>query len=238
MLEDKEKRLLLALTAFSVGLLIIRIIYTHTIMHSYLLWNLFLAWLPYVFSKWARKHFIRKNGMIFGALALWLLFLPNTAYIITDFIHLHDDGVMLWFDILLLFAFSLTGLLYGLFSLYIIHTIISKFFTARVSWLMIFTLTGLSGFGIYLGRFLRWNSWDVFVQPYHLLHEFISVINDPYMAKHMFLFSAMLAFFQLFAYGLLYYVKGPVVVEERISFTAYFGSFFSKLSFKRVNYRD
>ncbi|NBC83738.1 MAG: DUF1361 domain-containing protein [Bacteroidetes bacterium] len=237
-MADKERRLLYALALFSVLMVMARIIYTLDLTHAYLIWNLLLAWLPYIFSKQAVRYYEQKNGLMIGTAFLWILFLPNSAYIITDFIHLNDPGTILWYDILLIFSFSLSGLLFGLFSIYNIHALLVRFFTGRVSWFVIFGMTGLSGLGIYVGRFFRWNSWEVFTQPFRLIHEFWVAINDPYMLRHILLFSALFGMFQVFTYGLLYFVKGPVVVNEKISFSAYLVEILKKPLLKKVSFRN
>jgi uncharacterized membrane protein len=101
---------------------------------------------------------------------LWLLFLPNAPYLVTDLKHVgRGDGVPVLYDVLLLSAAAWTGLLLGLTSLFLMHAIARRVVGAVNAWALVVGVLGLSSFGIYLGRVLRWNSWDVFVRPGSLL---------------------------------------------------------------------
>ena len=111
---------------------------------------------------------------------IWLLFLPNAPYIITDFIHLKQSkGNIIWLDIFMIFSFSLTGLLFAITSLYDIYKITTQKWNATYATYFSISATFLCGFGIYLGRFLRFNSWDVFTSPLIVLKKSLLSINDP-----------------------------------------------------------
>ena len=99
-------------------------------------------------------------------LAVWLVFLPNAPYIITDLYHIHHiDQPLLWFDVMTLFLFAQTGLLAGLYSSLVAHRMLRPVAGVGLSWLILLASQMLSGFGIYLGRFGRWNSWDMLTHP-------------------------------------------------------------------------
>ncbi len=115
----------------------------------------------------------------------WLLFLPNAPYILTDLLHLKArDPIPLWYDLLMLLSFGLNGLFLGYFSLIQMESVLQRYIprlTAGFSFLVLF----LSAYGIYLGRFLRLNSWDVLAQPrdtaYNVLVPFVHPFDHPRM---------------------------------------------------------
>jgi uncharacterized membrane protein len=101
---------------------------------------------------------------------LWLLFLPNAPYILTDILHLtRASHAPAWYDLALLLSFSGTGLLLGYLSLIDVQGIVARNFGATFGWIFALVSLVLSGFAIYLGRFLRWNSWDVLIEPTRVL---------------------------------------------------------------------
>jgi uncharacterized membrane protein len=160
-----------------VGLLIAaRVAYSGQIRFVFLIWNLFLAWLPLAISMlFAKPVSTVKHWILF---ACWLLFFPNALYIITDLIHLKETGgVPLWYDAILLFAAAITGLIAGLVSLHYAEKFLTKRFTHKTVQIIIAAIFFISSFGVYLGRFLRWNSWDVVTNPvglfYEIAHRFV-----------------------------------------------------------------
>ena len=134
-----------------------------------LTWNLFLAWFPLgvvLVLRDLRLAGFHQKWLLGVGLALWMAFLPNAPYIITDLFHIRDvDQPLLWFDTMALFVFALTGLLLGLYSILIVHRMLRSAMGNLLTWLLIFSSQILSGFGIYLGRVGRWNSWDVLASP-------------------------------------------------------------------------
>ncbi|MFZ5376175.1 MAG: DUF1361 domain-containing protein [Patescibacteria group bacterium] len=166
---SKEALWLGSYSVFNLLLLGFRVWFTAWPTYLFLSWNLFLAFIPYALSSFAIRFWPFKKywPIIISLLVLWLLFFPNAPYILTDFIHLKQRlGIPLWFDALLLTSFSLNGLLFGFLSMMHVHAYIDSHRRNRlVGWLVIVTSLLLSSFGIYLGRFLRWNSWDVFSEP-------------------------------------------------------------------------
>ena len=141
-------------------------------------WNLFLAWIPFglaaVFSS------ARGNAQRISTLLLWLLFLPNAPYLITDLIHLRPhNSVPLWYDAALLFSAAWTGLLLGYCSLLKVESGLRSWWGRRYANAFVGLALLLSGFGIYLGRFLRWNSWDAFLHPISLLEDILGLMGRP-----------------------------------------------------------
>ena len=118
--------------------------------------------------------------MAIPAGAVWLLFLPNAPYLISDLVHLQPrSDAPLWFDVVLLFSFAGAGVLLGLASLSNVHDAVTARFGTIAGWSLVLTSAPLTGLGIYLGRFLRWNSWDVWTNPRPLLADLITRLSDP-----------------------------------------------------------
>ncbi|HEX5172542.1 MAG TPA: DUF1361 domain-containing protein [Gaiellaceae bacterium] len=202
---------LLAASALSVGTLVAQIHETHDHRYTFLFWNLFLAWVPLIAASSAFVLARRRAGALVGALILvWLLFFPNAPYVLTDFIHLHGDGPSpLWYDALMLSSFAWTALMLGFVSLYLVHTIIGRRAGASVCWVMVVCVLGLASFGVYLGRFARFNSWDVVTQPHLVLsvvrQEIDSPLHDPKMVAALLALTAFLlvGYLVLYAFSAL-----------------------------------
>ena len=165
-----ERRLLIfaALVAWCGSLLAARVYRSGTLTYTFLLWNLFLAMLPALFGFVFARATQRGGGAFVRTISfvLWLLFLPNAPYIITDFVHLKAlPRIPLWFDTALLLSFAGTGLLLAYSSVADVQSAIAARFGRLAGWLVAFFSLLLSGFGIYLGRFLRWNSWNAITEP-------------------------------------------------------------------------
>ncbi len=148
----------------------------------FLVWNLFLAWIPYWIALSIDGVFEKTKSKILSVtlLGLWLLFFPNAPYIITDLLHLKSRfPVPHWYDMMLIFSFAWTGLALGLLSLYEVQLFLEKHFKANWAWLFSTTSIALAGFGIFIGRFQRWNSWDVFTQPKEFGYAMARTVSNP-----------------------------------------------------------
>jgi len=137
----------------------------------FLVWNLVLAWVPLLLALFVYHRY--RNGtslvLLSPAILIWLLFLPNAPYILTDFIHLSATrDVPVWFDGATLAAFACTGLLIGFASVHLLHRVTRHRLSSNAAWCCVATVLGFVSAGVCLGRFLRWNSWDVFVSPRRL----------------------------------------------------------------------
>ena len=152
------------LLAWCAALLGVRVWRAGSLMYLFLAWNLFLAAIPALAaSRLARETASWRQA---GWLALWLAFLPNAPYLVTDFVHLRArPPVPLWFDIALLVSCASTGLLLGYASVADVQRFIARRYGETMAWLCAASALVLSGAGIYLGRFLRWNSWDILANP-------------------------------------------------------------------------
>lgn len=175
---------LVAASLFCVALVLVRYAESGSTNFAGLIWNLFLAWIPFllavaVYDGWRRR---RGKGSLVALGAVWLLFFPNAPYIVTDFTHLAGDTgeKKFWFDGVLIGTAATTGLLLGFVSLYLLQAMVRSRLGARCAWLFVFATLGLSSFGVYLGRVQRWNSWDVFVRPGSLAAELAHALVDPF----------------------------------------------------------
>lgn len=202
---------ILALTfasVFCVALVFARVFWTGNVRYAFLVWNLFLAWLPLAFALLAQEKFRLSSGRDwrFGALAcVWLLFFPNAPYIFTDVIHLTTHFYRhFWVDLVLILSCALTGLVLGFVSLYLMQGVVKRLLGSAVSWIFIAIIAGLSGFGVCLGRFLRFNSWDVLVKPMKVYHGIGLWMTDPFGHPMTFAFPVLFGTFLFVAYLMLY----------------------------------
>ncbi|MCB0101028.1 MAG: DUF1361 domain-containing protein [Anaerolineales bacterium] len=207
----------------SVILFQVRVKISGTLDFAFLIWNLFLAWLPlgmsYIASSFSRQ---RRYVALTLPLAtiLWLLFFPNAPYILTDLFHLRHQikDVPLWYDTLLINWFAWTGVLLGVFSLFIMHDIVRRSFGRIAGWLFVLIVSALCGVGIYIGRFLRWNSWDVILHPFERMREMLYYASHPSMQSIIFIsvFSALFAFIYIttYSFGLLFQEHAQSISQD------------------------
>jgi len=192
-------------TAVSIGLLMLRMIYTHNSQYYWLTWNLFLAWLPVGSALVAYNLRIPQLKLRVILLSLcflgWFFFFPNAPYLVTDLVHLHPrPDAPFWSDLVLLLAFAWTGFFLGLFSLLLMQELVRKVVGTWASWAFAIVMLGLSSFGIYLGRFLRWNSWDVLFNPLRLFFDVARQVRHPFIHAQTVAFSTLFAFFLVAMY--------------------------------------
>jgi uncharacterized membrane protein len=181
--------------------------------YAFLLWNLFLAVIPLGLSLGVAKT----NRILLAAplLVVWLLFFPNAPYVLTDLIHLtpHNHGhVPLWLDLLMLLSFALVSLWLGFQSLQIIQHWFAARFSRFTAWSVAVSALGLSGFGVYLGRFPRWNSWDVLHRPQLLFHDIASRVFDPLQYAHTWGFT--LGFGTLLILAYLFWISTATTAQD------------------------
>ena len=188
--------------------------------YMFLIWNLFLAWLPYILSYifafsifWTHKkkhiHFLKCFLLTPLSGITLLLFLPNSFYIFTDLIHLIANGQswyknfqkpdsLIWFDLLFFLYYGLLGLFLGCHTLLVLDYImwlkkVPRWWRIVCIWGMLF----LSSYGIIIGRFARLNSWDIVFNTNILAEKLFYVIVD---VQHNFEFSLLYTIFSGFAY--------------------------------------
>jgi uncharacterized membrane protein len=184
-MSDRRTLALAALALASglcVALLVARWVYSDPGAYRFLLWNLFLAWIPLLSA--VTVYDMQRRGVRLTQLvpvgALWLLFLPNAPYLLTDLIHLGSrSDAPLWFDLVLFSAFAWTGALMGFLSLYLMQAVVRRAAGSAWSWGFVAGSLVATSFGIYLGRSLRWNSWALVTNPGPLLTDVWARIADP-----------------------------------------------------------
>jgi uncharacterized membrane protein len=181
---------LLASSALCVATVQIRTHETGDPYYRFLVWNLILAWVPLVFAIAAYARARRRVDPLVAVLLVpWLLFFPNAPYLLTDFIHLGEGPAPLWYDALMLSAFAWTGLLLGFGSLYLVQMILRRAFGSAVAWLGVLGALGLASVGVYVGRFIRFNSWDALLHPVRVA----DVLQEQLSAVPMRMAEALLA---------------------------------------------
>lgn len=197
---EKYQQLFVSLvfTCFLIGF---RSILSGTPTFLFLVWNLFLAVLPLLFSyKLAGSS--RLKACLYGL--LWLLFFPNAMYIVTDLFHLHPrPHIPFWFDLLILFSAALNGLIAGFISLYNTEKWLSQTWKSRSRHAFPLLAMFLCGYGIYLGRYERWNSWDVVARPFSLLSDMANHFLHPLQNKHCWLITILFGFWMYIIYGFI-----------------------------------
>lgn len=182
--------------------------------YAFMLWNLFLAAIPLGISLGLR----RTDRLILALplLAVWLLFFPNAPYVLTDLMHLseHPGGVPKWLDLLMLLSFALVSLGLGFQSLHIVQHWFARQYSHATAWCVSLGALGLSGFGIYLGRFDRWNSWDLLHRPAALLSRIAAYILHPMAHTRTWGFTLGFGTLLIFAY-LFWFSSVPTAQDNR-----------------------
>lgn len=175
------KRSLAFLVYVNLAVVALRILYTGEILYAFLVWNLLLAFIPFWISSWMQgREWPKKKKLWLVALGLlWLFFLPNAPYILTDFYHLRTKSDMstIWFDMWMLFSYSLTGLIVFYASLLQALAIWKKY-VKKGGEVFIVVVLVLCSLAIYLGRYIRFNSWDLFVQPGEVFSAFVAALSS------------------------------------------------------------
>lgn len=195
-------------SVISVGLFAARAATSESGTYAFLVWNLFLAWIPFGFA-WIAYTSTRLPKVIMIVLVgvcavLWLVFFPNAPYILTDFQHLakNNTGAPVWYDVIMLLWFSWNGLFLGVISLYLMQKVVTRWLGSILSWVFVVGVTVLSSLGVYVGRFLRWNSWDMVFDPFKMPGEFLYAVSQT--QERTLTFSFLFALFFLFVYVTLF----------------------------------
>jgi uncharacterized membrane protein len=191
---------ILAVTAgVAFGLLFLRMLATSNFDFWFLAWNLVLGYLPLVFAYFLVKRvkdtrLLEWQNIVLAA--LWIGFLPNSFYIVSDLIHLRATGdISQLYDVVMLMAFIWSGFLAGFLSLFMVHQAALKRMRRRTAHGLIGLALLLCSFAIYLGRYLRWNTWDIIFNPFGVLFDVSERFINP--SEHPQAFSTTLMFFVL-----------------------------------------
>jgi uncharacterized membrane protein len=190
-----------------IVLVVARVAYSDTGRHIGLVWNLFLAWIPFMLAYFAHLVSWRRSSLylVIPVIAfLWLIFFPNAPYMLTDLQDLarRSFDAPLWYDVIIVVWASWTGMLLGVISLYLMQDIIIRTFGRMTGWIFVFVISALSSFGIYIGRFVRLNSWDILQNPTEVAQQILGLVIDP--SRRLAAFTVLYTIFFLFVFLLLY----------------------------------
>jgi len=206
-----ELVLLGVLLAWSVALVGTRVVRTGSDYFLFMIWNLFLACVPLVASRLLRAAHRAKASDAAQLLlvAVWLLFLPNAPYILTDLVHLKHSyqesyAVLYWYDMGMLLSCAGTGMVLGYLSLFDVHKVFEERFGRKFGWAVAIVALLLSGYGIYLGRVMRWNSWDVIANPRALFGNIADFLLNPGDHLHVYILSGIVSVGLLLGYATLH----------------------------------
>ncbi|GAA0359126.1 DUF1361 domain-containing protein [Bacillus horti] len=218
------------LSIVGCAMVLFRIVKTEYVSHLYLIWNLFLAWLPFLLALLllsVDKKNIAKSTKSFLLLligAVWLFFFPNAPYMITDYIHLgivdfykmsdgkfvgYNPDLLAWYDLAMISLFIFIGVIIGYISLFLVQALVAQKKGALMGYIFVVGVLFLSSFGIYLGRFIRWNTWDIVMNPLSLL---VSVVENIHAQAVMFtlLFGGFLTLLYIALHTLLQWHKSSI----------------------------
>ena len=203
-------------TAVCGGLLLLRCGWARQLRFAGFFFNLILAWIPLGLTMaihWLRAAAVPRQRWLWFCVVCWFLFFPNASYIVTDMVHLgkySKDGVPKWFDIVLIMAHACTGLFLGCVSLGEMESMVRARMGKRLGWFFSVGMLALASIGIYLGRFLRLNSWDVFVRPWKIAAS-LSDLTQPTKALDVFAFSVT---FFLFSLGVYWFIASATRLAD------------------------
>jgi uncharacterized membrane protein len=186
---------LIVFSLYCGALSALRYYLVHSQSYMFLNWNLFLAFLPWLLSSLAVLRNLKNRAALLVVMAVWLVLFPNCPYILTDLMHLRQAGAApLWLDVLTVLSFACAGLCYGFMSLMDIRHLLRERFHAGKK-----TIEGLSviviyvsAFGVYIGRFWRWNSWDLLGNPAELMRDTLDRFTDGVSYPRVFGFTILL----------------------------------------------
>ncbi len=200
----------------SVIFLMLRLKFTQSFYLLFLVWNLFLAFIPYVISNYLVFKSDQKKVIILVAVGLWLLFLPNAPYIVTDLIHLINPDALWWFDLIIIVSFAFNGLILYYLSVSDVRRILRLKFNPLWINRLFYLLPFITGAGVYLGRFRRWNSWDIISNPWALIVDLSSLIIHPLENRVAWIF--------IITFGMIL-IFGSIILRK-INFPKYGFTFF------------
>jgi uncharacterized membrane protein len=224
-------------SAAGMAMLTFRAGYSGRLGYWSLPWDLFLAWLPVPLAFAVARMEPRRPAAWAKLLALaflWLLFFPNAPYLVTQFMHLHPshavyDGpfpfaertpqgnIPIWYDVMMLSTFAWTGLMLGFMSLHLIHRAAARLAGPACGWATVIAGLGLCAFGVSLGRFERWNSWDLIAHPLSLLSDVFSRMFNPLAHPRTSAVTIILSMFLLLSYLSLLAMMKLQTAEEHAS---------------------
>ncbi|MGN6419140.1 MAG: DUF1361 domain-containing protein [Pseudobacter sp.] len=179
--REIDKTLVLSVL-FSVALIMARMVYTGTLTYVFLIWNIFLGALPYFITRTISKNpaLTASRFRFILVFLLWLFWMPNSFYIITDLFHLGSTPNMpRWYDLALILSCAWNGLLLGVLSVRQMEKILQERAPKISGWWFIVPVMFLNAWGVYIGRFLRFNTWDIVSNPFVLMADILDMLVHP-----------------------------------------------------------
>ncbi|HMH34550.1 MAG TPA: DUF1361 domain-containing protein [Puia sp.] len=186
-LRTEMEKLIMLSILFSCGLIVTRIFHTGRLTFVFLVWNLFLASVPYFFTNLltSKPGWTDKKPLVIFFFLVWLLCVPNAFYILTDLFHLGDKhnetAVPLWYDLVLILSFAWNALLLGILSVRQMEKILLRHASWKHELFFLYPVMWVNALGIYTGRYLRYNTWDVIANPFQLIHDIGHVLIHPFV---------------------------------------------------------
>jgi uncharacterized membrane protein len=208
-INSLEKMILLSI-GFTMGLLMVRILFTRELTYGFFPWNTLLALVPLLFSR-KLKHKEEWDMSASALLTGWLLFFPNAPYIITDLFHFSKDpGVPYWFDLVLVVSGTWNGMLLGFLSLMQVEQFLRKKLSGAWATIITILCIFLCGYGIYLGRYLRYNSWDILTNPIELLSAMANHVFSPFDNTRIWAFTLVFSLM----FGIIYSTLKQLITQS------------------------
>lgn len=209
----KTLSLISAALAFSTILLMLRMKLNKSYFFLFLIWNVFLAIIPFAITMYLNTgKKLSQLKLVFWAL-IWLAFLPNAPYIVTDLIHIRaGNNALLWLDILVILSFALSGLLLFYSSIIDMQKLIKSKFRKIPIELTTLAILFLCGFGVYLGRFLRYNSWEIISQPQVLISDVYNILRSPLQHSEAWLFTLSFGAFLVVGFYMFKSITTPTKI--------------------------
>ena len=167
-------------------------IITNDFLHAFLAWNMILALIPFLIAKLLIKFHMEERWKRIILFVLWILFLPNAFYLMTDLIYLSNhvflyqehlyadviyfDHFIPWLALFHIFLGVIISLIWGYHALSIVESVGMKVFSKKLVNGLIMAVLFLSSVGIYIGRFFRYNSWNL-LRLYNIILDFIEALS-------------------------------------------------------------
>ena len=207
-------QLLLLSTGFTISMIVSRVCYSGYFTYIFFAWNLFLALIPVIISNYLLEA--KNSNAEIILFASWLLFFPNALYIVTDLVHLREStNVPLWYDVIMIFSAALNGLIMAYLSLQKVELFLQSKFTGKQTSVIMMLCLFLGSAGVYIGRYLRWNSWDILINPFGLTTDAAQHFFNPTEHPRSIGMTVILTIFFSLFYILI--KKIPGLVHSRVS---------------------
>ncbi len=184
--------------------------------YIFLIWNLVLAAVPALLAWWLAERLKTQGWLAWPQLLITLViiaFLPNTFYLITDFVHLRQTSeASLYFDVILLSSFVINGIILGFLTVYMLHRQLLKRFTEKNAMLSVMFILFLASFATYLGRFTRFNTWDILLRPAGLLFDVSDRFINP--SQHTDTYIATITLFAVLSTAYLVFYTATKLIRR------------------------